>query len=280
MTAVNLKTLLKKANKDNYAVAGLVVIAWEDALAFTEAADDTGIPIILQAGPSCRAFTPISILGKMFRYLAEQTTTPICCHLDHGFSYDECKAGIDNGFTSVMFDGSKLSLKENIKVTSKIVKKAHMAKVSVEGEIGFVGYANSKSSEGTLTDEAISFAKESLITWIKLRCSSTNCIVSDNFAWGALYHFVFTFVKDEIISSVTNEVINHFSNIQIEYHNGYQEIKDKLEKCGFNVHVSKPISSNVLGNLVSRFSNKPISRKKIGYVGFVYAEKRGNNWLA
>ena len=83
--------------------------------------------------------------------------------------------------------------------------------------------------------------------------------------------------EDEIISSVTNEVINHFSNIQIEYHNGYQEIKDKLEKCGFNVHVSKPISSNVLGNLVSRFSNKPISRKKIGYVGFVYAEKRGNN---
>jgi hypothetical protein len=83
--------------------------------------------------------------------------------------------------------------------------------------------------------------------------------------------------EDEIISSVTNEVINHFSNIQIEYHNGYQEIKNKLEKCGFNVHVSKPISSNVLGNLVGRFSNKLTLSKKIGYVGFVYAEKRGNN---
>ena len=71
MTAVNLKTLLSKANKNNYAVAGLVVITWEDALAYTEAADETGIPIILQAGPSCRAFTPVSILGKMFRYLAD-----------------------------------------------------------------------------------------------------------------------------------------------------------------------------------------------------------------
>ena len=50
MTAVNLKTLLKRANKNNYAVAGLVVITWEDALAYTEAADETGIPIILQAG--------------------------------------------------------------------------------------------------------------------------------------------------------------------------------------------------------------------------------------
>ena len=108
MTAVNLKTLLSKANKNNYAVAGLVVITWEDALAYTEAADETGIPIILQAGPSCRAFTPVSILGKMFRYLADQTKTPICCHLDHGFSYKECKEGIDSGFTSVMFDGSKM----------------------------------------------------------------------------------------------------------------------------------------------------------------------------
>ena len=103
MTAVNLKTLLTKANKKNYAIAGLVVITWEDAIAYTEAADETGIPIILQAGPSCREFTPISILGKMFRYLADQTKIPICCHLDHGFSYRECKEGIDNGFTSIMF---------------------------------------------------------------------------------------------------------------------------------------------------------------------------------
>ena len=65
MTAVNLKTLLNKANKHNYAVAGLVVLTWEDAIAYTEAADKTGIPIILQAGPSCREFTPVSILGGL-----------------------------------------------------------------------------------------------------------------------------------------------------------------------------------------------------------------------
>ena len=65
MTAVNLKTLLTKANRNNYSVAGLVVISWEDAIAYTEAAHETKIPIILQAGPSCRQFTPVSILGKM-----------------------------------------------------------------------------------------------------------------------------------------------------------------------------------------------------------------------
>ncbi|MCH2542302.1 MAG: class II fructose-bisphosphate aldolase [Alphaproteobacteria bacterium] len=89
MTAVKLSTLLKKANKNNYALAGLVVLGCEEALAYTQAADETGIPIILQAGPSCREHTTVPILGKMFRYLAEQTKTPICCHLDHGYSIKE-----------------------------------------------------------------------------------------------------------------------------------------------------------------------------------------------
>ena len=65
MTAKTLEEVLTKANKNKYAVAGLVVLGWEDALAYTQAADETGIPIILQAGPSCRKYTPVPILGKM-----------------------------------------------------------------------------------------------------------------------------------------------------------------------------------------------------------------------
>ena len=174
MTAVSLKKILNDANKNNYAVAGLVVLSWDDALAFTKAADETGVPIILQAGPSCRAHTPVPILGKMFRYLAEQTKTHICCHIDHGYTVRECVEGIDSGFTSVMFDGSKLSLKENIKITSRIVKKAHMANVSVEGEIGFVGYDKGKSSQGTIPDEAISFAKNSRVDAMAISVGNTH----------------------------------------------------------------------------------------------------------
>ena len=161
MTAVKLSSLLKKANKNNYAVAGLVVLGWEDALAFTQAADESGIPIILQAGPSCRAHTPVPILGKMFRYLTEQTKTPICCHLDHGYTLDECKEGMDNGFTSVMFDGSKLSLNKNINISSKIAKLAQSYNVSLEGEVGIVGYNHGKVSKGTNLNEAREFAQAS-----------------------------------------------------------------------------------------------------------------------
>jgi len=174
MTAVNLTTLLKKANKNNYAVAGLVVLGWEDALAYTQAADETGIPIILQAGPSCREHTPVPILGKMFRYLADQTKTHICCHIDHGYSLKECKEGMDNGFTSVMFDGSKLPLSKNINASLSIVKLAKSYKVSVEGEVGIVGYHNGKMSEGTKVNEAKRFVDESEVDAIAISVGNTH----------------------------------------------------------------------------------------------------------
>ena len=174
MTAVNLSTLLKKANKNNYAVAGLVVLGWEDALAYTQAADETGIPIILQAGPSCRAHTPVPILGKMFRYLAEQTKAPICCHIDHGYTLKECKEGMDSGFTSVMFDGSKLSLRKNINTTSKIAKLAQSYNVSLEGEVGIVGYHNGIVSEGTNLIEAKNFGNESGVDAMAISVGNTH----------------------------------------------------------------------------------------------------------
>ena len=174
MTAVKLSTLLKKANQNNYAVAGLVVLGWEDAVAFTQAADETGIPIILQAGPSCRSHTPVPVLGKMFRYLAEQTKTQICCHLDHGYSIKECKEGMDYGFTSVMFDGSKLPFKKNIYITSKIAKIAQSYKVSLEGEIGIVGYYKGKMSEGTKINEAKIFSSESGVDAMAISVGNTH----------------------------------------------------------------------------------------------------------
>ncbi len=143
------------------ALAGLVVLGWEDAIAYVKAAEETGIPIILQAGPGCRAHTPVPVLGKMFRHLAEQTTVPVVCHIDHGYSLEDCLEGIDNGFTSVMFDGSRLPISENIDLTARIVEKAHAANVSVEGEVGLVGYADGLASSGTLPQEASRFNLES-----------------------------------------------------------------------------------------------------------------------
>jgi fructose-bisphosphate aldolase class II len=74
--------------------------------------------------------------------------------LDHGKSAQECFEAIDCGFTSVMFDGSRKPLTENIAETAAIVGVAHAVGVSVEGEVGFVGYSRGEISEGTDPDEA------------------------------------------------------------------------------------------------------------------------------
>ena len=161
MTAVNLKNVLEPASKQGYALAGLVVLGWEDALAYVEAAEETKIPIILQAGPGCRQHTPIPILGKMFRYLADNSSVSIVCHIDHGYTVEECMQGIDSGFTSVMFDGSKLSISENIDLTALVAEKAHASNVSVEGEVGFVGYSKGVNSKGTDPLDAKRFSEES-----------------------------------------------------------------------------------------------------------------------
>jgi fructose-bisphosphate aldolase, class II len=161
MTIANLKDVLQAAMKGNYAVAGLVVLGWEDARAFVEAADETGMPIILQAGPGCRKYTPVPILGKMFRHLAEQARVPVVCHIDHAYTLQECVEGIDNGFTSVMIDGSKLPIEENIALTRSVVEHARKAGVSVEGEVGQVGYVSGAASAMTSPDEAQRFDYES-----------------------------------------------------------------------------------------------------------------------
>ncbi|MEK6217461.1 MAG: class II fructose-bisphosphate aldolase [Boseongicola sp.] len=159
MTLATLTDVLQPALRDGCAVGGLVCLGWEDMRAYVRAAEAEGLPVILQAGPSCRKHTPLPVLGKMFRHLGEGASVPVVAHLDHGYTAEECREAIDSGFTSVMFDGSRLSLTENIDATSQIVEMAHASGVSCEGEIGFVGYATGEASTGTDPDEAATFAR-------------------------------------------------------------------------------------------------------------------------
>jgi len=141
-------------------VAGLVTLGWEDMRAYVAAAEEEGVPVILQAGPSCRAHTPLPVLGKMFRHLAEAASVPVVAHLDHGYTFEECREALDSGFTSLMFDGSRKPLQQNIEETRAIVEMAHGAGISCEGEIGFVGYSGGEGSAGTDPAEAAQFAAE------------------------------------------------------------------------------------------------------------------------
>ncbi|MGV8985989.1 MAG: class II fructose-bisphosphate aldolase [Cypionkella sp.] len=160
MSLVPLAEVLTPCLRDGTAVAGLVVLGWEDALAYVRAAESEQRPVILQAGPGCRAHMPLPVLGAMFRVLAERSSVPVVAHLDHGESLAVCQAAIDCGFTSVMYDGSALSLAENIARTYEIVQMAHAQGVSVEAELGYVGYYHGAQSIGTNPAEVGRFAVE------------------------------------------------------------------------------------------------------------------------
>ena len=161
MTLATLKDVLQPALNGGFAVAGLVTLGWEDMRAYVNAAEAEGLPVILQAGPSCRANTPLPILGKMFRTLAETVSVPVVAHLDHGYTFEECQEAPDSGFTSLMYDGSRKPLAQNIDETARIAEIAHAAGISCEGEIGFVGYSEGENSLGTDPEEAAIFARNS-----------------------------------------------------------------------------------------------------------------------
>ncbi len=159
MPLATLSDVLQPALKEGYAVAGLVTLGWEDMRAYVAAAEAENCPVILQAGPSCRAHTPLPVLGSMFRHLAENASVPVVAHLDHGYTFEDCREALDAGFTSLMFDGSRKPFAQNVEETARIARMAHAAGISCEGEIGFVGYDQGEASAGTDPDEAAAFAE-------------------------------------------------------------------------------------------------------------------------
>ncbi|MEX0970038.1 MAG: class II fructose-bisphosphate aldolase [Paracoccaceae bacterium] len=161
MTLATLSQVLQPAVTGGYAVPGLVCLGWEDMRAFAMAAQAERAPVILQAGPSCRAHTPLPVLGAMLRNLAASVDVPVVVHLDHGYTLDDCREALAAGFTSLMYDGSRKPLAQNIDETAQVAAMAHAAGISCEGEIGFVGYSGGEGSAGTDPQEAAIFARDS-----------------------------------------------------------------------------------------------------------------------
>ena len=141
MTRATLATILPAANAARRAIPGFVCLGWEDARAFVTAGEAERAPIILQVGPGARANMPLVVWERMLAVLADAASVPVAIHLDHSTDIEECRLAATHAFTSVMYDGSMLPLGENIAATRAVVEMARPLGVSVEGELGFVGYA-------------------------------------------------------------------------------------------------------------------------------------------
>ena len=138
---VNTRDMFAKAVKGGYAIPAYNFNNMEQLQAIIMACVETKSPVILQVSKGARDYANINLLRNMARGATEYAhelgyDIPIVLHLDHGDSFETCKDCIDNGFSSVMIDGSSLPYEENIAVTKKVVEYAHQFDVTVEGELG------------------------------------------------------------------------------------------------------------------------------------------------
>ncbi|GIW22269.1 MAG: fructose-bisphosphate aldolase [Candidatus Sericytochromatia bacterium] len=138
MTLVSSKDLLIKARKENFAIPAFNVNNIEMGIAIKEAIEECKSPVILQVSQGNIKYIGFRFAVDLVKMIAKNTDMPVVLHLDHGNSFEQNIRCIQEGFTSLMFDGSKLPFEENIKITSKIVEIAHICNIPVEAELGKV----------------------------------------------------------------------------------------------------------------------------------------------
>ena len=136
---VPMRTVLDLAEAGNFAVGAFNCNNMEMIQAIVQAAAAERAPVIIQASQGAIKYAGLEFITALVRTAAAAVAVPVALHLDHGTDYNTVVACIRHGFTSVMFDGSHWAKEENIERTREVVKIAHAAGVTVEGEIGRIG---------------------------------------------------------------------------------------------------------------------------------------------
>ncbi len=155
MALVPIDQMLKKAEAEHYAVGAFNCNNMEIVQSIIAAAEAERSPVIMQASQGAIKYAGIDYITAMAKLAAENASVPVALHLDHGTSFEQCIQCIRSGFSSVMIDGSKLPMEENIALTNRVLAAARAVGVSVEAELGKIG--------GTEDDITVS-AREALFT--------------------------------------------------------------------------------------------------------------------
>jgi fructose-bisphosphate aldolase class II len=155
MPIVNINEMLKKALEEHYAVLHANVVNYDMAKAVILAAQEVKSPIIVAVSEKAlKGFVSPKDFVELVKNIVYQShiTVPVAMHLDHG-EYETVISAMESGFTSVMYDGSKLPIKTNIQNTNEIVSLAHAKNISVECEVGTItGKKEDQGAEGQLAN--------------------------------------------------------------------------------------------------------------------------------
>lgn len=161
MPLVTSKEMLLNAQKGGYAVGAFNVENMEMVKAVIAAAEELRAPVMLQTTPSTIKYGTVETYAAIVGAEAKKASVPVCLHLDHGNSFELAQQCMENGYTSVMIDGSKKDLQGNIEVTKKVVEAAREKGIPVEAELGKVGGKEddlvAEADNNTDPQEAVTF---------------------------------------------------------------------------------------------------------------------------
>ena len=182
MPLVNTKKMFEMAYKNGYAVGAFNVNNMEITQGIVQAIAEEQAPLILQVSRGARQYAKNSYLKAIIDVVVkENPDIPVAINLDHGDTFETCKEFVDDGFTSVMIDGSHLPFEENIAITKKVVEYAHPHDVVVEAELGQLGGIEEDvvgvedvSKHIADPDQAVEFVEKSGCDSLAIACGTSH----------------------------------------------------------------------------------------------------------
>ena len=240
---VTTKEMFEKSMKEKFAIGAFNVNNMEIIQAIVDSAAKEKSPVILQASSSAIKYARIGYLMKMVEAAVEEyPDIPIAIHLDHGPDFETCKMCIDNGFTSVMFDGSKYDFEENIRLTKEVVDYAHSKGVVVEAELGKLAGieddVNVSSSDAMYTDpdQAEEFVR-------RTGCDSLAIAIGTS-------HGAYKFKGEaKLRFDILQKIKERIPNTPIVLHGASTVIPELVEQCntyGANIPGAKGVPDEIL----------------------------------
>ena len=242
MPLVTTKDMFEKSMKEHFAIGAFNVNNMEIIQGIVDAAAEQNSPVILQASSSAIKYARVPYLKKMIEAALEEHDIPVVLHLDHGPDFETCKMCIDNGFTSVMIDGSKYDFEENVALTKKVVDYAHSHGVVVEAELGKLAGieddVNVSASDAMYTDpeQAKEFVE---------RTGCDSLAIAIGTSHGA-YKFKW---EDKLRFDILAKVKELIPNTPIVLHGASTVIPEFVEQCnkyGGNIPGAKGVPDEML----------------------------------
>ena len=226
MPLVDTREMFKKAYEGHYAIGAFNINNMEQIQGIVDACNELHSPVILQVSRGARKYAKPIYLKKMVEAAVEDSNIPIALHLDHGDTFETCKDCIDEGFTSVMIDGSSLSLEENIALTKKVCEYAHkhVPYVTVEGELGRLAgveeHVNVSAEDSSYTnpDDVERFVKETGVDSLAIAIGTS--------------HGAFKFkpgTKPQLRFDILEEVARRLPNFPIVLHGASSVVQEYVK---------------------------------------------------